>query len=667
MKKGDTAELQSFEFSKWEIKAETDQIHLIIIYRTPYSEAHPITTSVFLEEFSTSLESAVFCTNHLLITGDFNIHMDVADDPDATRMRALLESIGLKQHVNIPTHLSSHTLDLVITRLSNHLGISTPWADYLFSDHMPVYCKLQVPKPVFKRSKITFRKIKSIDRGVLLEELSRTDLCTNLHSYDLDGLVNEYNNTLKVALDRHAPIITKTVTKRPSVPWFNDEVKSAKKEKRRAERKWHRTKLHSDFIDFKTKKNIATCVMKRARTTYYTDFIQGNSDDSRKLFKCAKLLFNQEVDLTFPGYNDKTKLANDIEKFFAQKIECIRTALDTAASNLCPTVTEPLYTSCPTQLTSFTELSEEDIKGLIGRSSKKTCSLDPMPTSLVVESLDVLLPVITRMLNLSLQNGNFPDTWKLADVRPRPKMAAEALFANLRPISNLQFASKLTERAVFCAAFDTVDHTILLDRLSSDFGISGQAYSWFDSYLRNRFQSISINGKTSTKFHTKYGVPQGSCLGPLLFVLYTSRLFKIIEHHLPDVHTYADDTQLYVSFIADSGFEQSAALEAMQSCIVDIRKWKLQDRLKLNDDKTEFIVIGTRQQLAKVNVDSLQVGESIVTAASIVRNLGCWFDDQLKMDTYINNICRSAFFHLYNIRRITKYLSSDCAQTLVNA
>ena len=77
-----------------------------------------------------------------------------------------------------------------------------------------------------------------------------------------------------------------------------------------------------------------------------------------------------------------------------------------------------------------------------------------MPTSLVVESLAVLLPVITRMLNLSLQNGNFPDIWKLADVRPRPKIAAEALFANLRPISNLQFASKLTERAVFCQIHD---------------------------------------------------------------------------------------------------------------------------------------------------------------------------------------------------------------------
>ena len=76
----------------------------------------------------------------------------------------------------------------------------------------------------------------------------------------------------------------------------------------------------------------------------------------------------------------------------------------------------------------------------------------------------------------------------------------------------------------------------------------------------------------------------------------------------------------------------------------DIRKWMLQDRLKLNDDKTEFIIIGTKQQLAKVNIDSLQVGESTVTPASKVKNLGCWFDGQLKMDTHINSICKSAFF-----------------------
>ena len=101
--------------------------------------------------------------------------------------------------------------------------------------------------------------------------------------------------------------------------------------------------------------------------------------------------------------------------------------------------------------------------------------------------------------------------------------------------------------------------------------------------------------------------------------------------------------------------------------IADIRKWMLQDRLRLNDDKTEFIIIGTRQQLAKVNVDSMQVGESSIAPTSRVKNLCYWFDGQLKMDTQINSICKTALFHLYNIRRIRKFLNFECTKILVNA
>ena len=149
----------------------------------------------------------------------------------------------------------------------------------------------------------------------------------------------------------------------------------------------------------------------------------------------------------------------------------------------------------------------------------------------------------------------------------------------------------------------------------------------------------------------KYGVPQGSCLGPLLFVIYTSKLFTILKTHLPDVHAYADDTQLYISFRPALAAEQSVAINAMQDCITDIRKWMLEVKLKLNDDKTEFIIIGTRQQLAKVSVDSLQIGNETITSSSEVKNLGSWFDTQLKMDSHIGKCCRTASFHLFNIRR----------------
>ena len=105
----------------------------------------------------------------------------------------------------------------------------------------------------------------------------------------------------------------------------------------------------------------------------------------------------------------------------------------------------------------------------------------------------------------------------------------------------------------------------------------------------------------------------------------------------------------------------------MQDCITDIRKWMLADKLKPNDNKTEFIIIGTRQQLAKFSVDSLCIGDEIIKPSSVVKNLGSWFDTQLKIDIRINKCCKAAFFHLFNIRRIRKFLSFDTTQVLINA
>ena len=228
---------------------------MIIIYRPPYSDAHPITTGVFLTEFSDYLEHAVLCTDQLLICGDFNIHVDVSDDLDACRFLELLDSVGLDQHVSVPTHISGHTLDLIITRNSDQLLVSSLWTDYLFSDHLPVHCNIQVEKPLLKSKRISFRKLKSINISSLRDDLSKSDLCSNaIDSLELNDLVTHYDEALSSALDRHAPLINKTVTKRPIVPWFNNEIKTAKRMRRRAERKWRKTKLRLDFLDYKAKK-----------------------------------------------------------------------------------------------------------------------------------------------------------------------------------------------------------------------------------------------------------------------------------------------------------------------------------------------------------------------------------------------------------------------------
>ncbi len=217
------------------------------------------------------------------------------------------------------------------------------------------------------------------------------------------------------------------------------------------------------------------------------------------------------------------------------------------------------------------------------------------------------------------------------------------------------------------AAFDTVDHRIMLERLKSSFGIQDQVLKWFTSYLSNHSQFISVNRGTSEHFELKNGVPQGSCLGPLLFVLYVSKLLQILENHFPDAHAFADDNQLYVSFQPDSMSKQLSGVTVMENCTDDIKTWMLNDKLKLNDGKTNVLIIGTRQQLEKVNFDTLRTGDSYVTVSSEAKDLGFWLDSQLKCDTNVNGSCKAAFFHLFNIRRIRKFLTHKTAQILINS
>ena len=168
-------------------------------------------------------------------------------------------------------------------------------------------------------------------------------------------------------------------------------------------------------------------------------------------------------------------------------------------------------------------------------------------------------------------------------------------------------------------------------------------------------------------FKLEHGVPQGSCLGPLLFVLYTSKLFDIVRSHLPNASSYADDSQLYLSFKPDHTANETTALLAMQSCVVEIKKWLCNDKLLMNDGKTEFIIIGTKEQLAKVNIDNITIAETNVKPISVAKNLGVWLDSSLSMSTHINKLCSAAFYHPRNIKRIRKYLSRESATILVHA
>ena len=139
-----SGEVSSFEFSDWTISSSEISLRIILIYRPPYSRNHPISISTFLDQFSSLLEPILLCKEPLIITGDFNIHVDIPSE--SLQFSELLRSLSLIQHVNQPTHEKGHILDLIISR-SADIILSDPSPVHLFSDQISISCSLSLSKP----------------------------------------------------------------------------------------------------------------------------------------------------------------------------------------------------------------------------------------------------------------------------------------------------------------------------------------------------------------------------------------------------------------------------------------------------------------------------------------------------------------------------------------
>ena len=170
------------------------------------------------------------------------------------------------------------------------------------------------------------------------------------------------------------------------------------------------------------------------------------------------------------------------------------------------------------------------------------------------------------------------------------------------------------------AAFDTLDHNILLKRLRLSFGISGVVLRWLESYLTERNQTVLAGGRASQPTVLKYGVPQGSVLGPVLFTMYITPLGHVIRYHNTLYHLFADDTQLHKS---SSPEHFAKLLLDIQSCAESVRDWMACNRLRMNDNKTEIMPVGTKAKLKSVpETSSLTLSGSTIPFSYKVRNKG---------------------------------------------
>ena len=457
----------------------------------------------------------------------------------------------MRQHVSFPTQNSGHVLDLIITNASSNLVTYPFLLNTYISDHKTVCVDIDLPKPNINKVTFSYRPINKINFTDFNQDIFNA--FSNIDNFNLDSLIDHFNSNMSLILDKYAPLKTVTVKPRTSNPWFTSNLRSERSIRRQLERTWRKTRNESD-----------------------------------------KLAYKKQCHL----YNSKV----------------------------------------------FKLVSVDEIKQLILSSPKSTCLLDPVPSNLLPHCIDSIAPIITRIVNLSLSSGVFSKQLKSALVKPLLKKSNldPNDLKNYRPISNLSFLSKLIERVIaarlsshlsshnlmsklqsayrkfhssetallyvqndilasldaghstalllldLSAAFDTIDHSILIHRLQHWFGISSTALNLLSSFLSDRFQTVITPTSKSNPVLLEYGIPQGSVLGPLLYSLYTTPLHSIISKY-PSLrcHFYADDTQIYLSFSPELA---SSAFTSIETCIKDIFTWMIGNKLSVNPDKTEYLL-----------------------------------------------------------------------------
>ena len=379
---------------------------------------------------------------------------------------------------------------------------------------------------------------------------------------------------------------------------------------------------------------------------------------------------------------------------------------------------------------------------LLGKWQTRSCKIDPIPTTLLKKVLPSVIGPITSIVNNSITTGIFTMTWRTAIICLLLKKAGLTLqLSNFRPVSNLIFLSWVVESAVLqqlnkhckdqdlfpdyqsayqvnyscettlakivndilwamenkkvtalmaislSAAFDTVDHSILIAVLRERFGITDTALSWFKSYLHPRYCKLNVGTNYSKNGELVCCVLQDSCASPILFTVYASTIESVIVTQTSDggeeessqikvirpydkattvtLHGFADDHALKNTFSANSRHAKRYSVSTLEAKAADVKIWMDQNHLKMNDSKTKFIMFASRQMLQKCVTTELDVTGSNIQQSNIIKYLGAWLDQHLQLAHHITLKCRTAMLNFQKINYIQPVLTIDTTHSLV--
>ena len=656
----------------------------------------------------------------MYLLGDLNCNLLDKTNQFAQKLLSIMETFQLSQQIEKPTRItssSSSLLDVCITtspeKVSNsgviHVG---------FSDHSLIYIirKINIPTKTKTIKEIEIRNFKKFNKERFLYDLQLMSWEQVDNKEDVNAMWTCFKDLFLKVLDKHAPLISKRVKTKSGLPWVTKDIREQMKERDRLKRTAVINNEERVWNLYKSSKNAVNIALRKAKKEYYKTQIQNQSGDPKRAWRTVNnILGRKHPD---GGINEITvdnkpiSSPGDIAQLFNDYFINIGPKL---ASSI---VSDCSYSEFLTKVQGefcFKLIEVSQIRKLFNSLSlSKATGIDRISAKILKLASPIISKPIAEIINRSIVSQIFPNEWKIAKVIPLHKKGPRNVLDNYRPISILPVVSKVYEKILYeqlieyfnakkllsdnqfgfrrfhstasalldCTnewyvnmdrglynlavfldlkkAFDTVDHEILLGKLVA-YGIKGHAIKLLSSYLDDRRQLCQVNGKISSLEKIKCGVPQGSILGPLLFLAYINDLPNCLKFTTPRL--FADDTSLTAVGISLPEIEVGLNYD-----LDNVRKWLTANKLSLNIAKTEYTLIASRNKINSLTIEpNVMIGNSHINRVHDCKTLGVYIDESLTWQSHINEIAKKISSGIGAIKRLRDYVNRDTLVSVYNA
>lgn len=683
-----------------------------VVYRPPNTDI-----AVFLEHMNSLLTHDCLRSKRCYIMGDFNINLLNCSTHAATSdFVDNMFSFSYVPLINRPTRISATSATLIDNIFSNNVNVNFSKCGILrtdLSDHLPIFHITRCKKHTLTRSVITKPVINDATLNNMLNELHSKNWDMILHNKNVNQGFTDFIKVVEESYNNNIPQ-RPFVLKHKGKPWLTKGLLCSIKRKNKLYAIYLRCKTTASHDFYRRYKNKLSHLLKMSERKYYKEKLENNKANLTNTWKILKNIINknrsyqcqQEFKLNNDVIDDPKQIADEFNKYFvkvgttleSQIPRSTKSPLDLMKGNL-----ENSIFVAPT--------CEEEVSKVVLHLKSVSAGHDNINSHVLKHVLPAIIKPLTQLINLSFQSGEVPNELKIAKVIPLYKAGNEMEFSNYRPVSILPIFSKVFEKIMYfrleeylnknnilssnqfgfrsghstalavslfieriydaldeneyaiglfldlSKAFDTVKHDILISKLSH-YGIRGLPLEWIRSYLSNRKQYVFYNGYKSNMCDIECGVPQGSILGPVLFLLYINDL------------CYQSDVLYNILFADDSNFLVSGKnlkqlVYTMNSELCKLSDWFKCNRLSLNVKKTKFIIFHTKKKM-NLDVDSIEIDGVIIERVDSIKFLGVIIDESLKWHKHIQYIkgkitkCIGIFLNVRN------KLHSSVLRTLYN-